>query len=577
MSGPWEKYQTQDDGPWAKYQAQAEPAMTSAAPDLPKGFTIGGLPLVSDAGVWADIKRSFGLAGRSGINAVSALPLAAANFGVASRNLLGNATNAVMGNPATPDYELPSSTWQRSLNDAGLPHPTGKLEKTVDFINQVALGSKLPVPSAGDKAAGVAGESLSDIAKNYRPIAPVRDATLKASQAAGYVVPPSTTNPTLGNKIMESVGGKIATAQDAAAKNAEITNDLAKRTLGLHPDAPLTEGALQALRSDASPAYEAIKGAGAMQSDATYEKALDGLVSKYQGASKSFPGLVNDQVSKLVESLKQPTFEADSAVDATKVLRESASKAYSQGDKALGSAYKNASNALESLMERNLAGRVEKASLPTTADAINAQLAALSKRAQSLPEDLPLDDPKMQAIEKSYNALKEQLTKVGGEIKLEPGVSLAEQQKNSAKAAELLSNFRNSRQLIAKTYSVGNALNPATGNVSAVKLAQQLSKGKPLSNELRTAAEFGQAFPKAAAAITDSGSVRNTDVILGAGTSAMSHDPKYLPYPFLRMAMRKGLLSKAGQMRAVPASSVADMSPAAMGSSQAIAHALLGQ
>lgn len=481
MSGPWEKYATQSDGPWSKYQAQEQPVTTSAAPDLPKGFTIGGLPLVSDKGVWADVKRSFGLAGRSALNAVTSLPLAAANFGVGARNLITGEQN-----------ELPSTTWNQSLTNAGLPEASGKLEKTADFINQVVVGSKLPAPEAAQRAT-----------PQYSTAQPVRDATLKASQEAGYVVPPSTTNPTMSNKIMESVGGKIATAQDAAAQNADITNALAKKTLGLHPDAPLTQGALDAVRSEASPAYEAIKQAGTMQSDPAYEKALDALVSKYQGAGKSFPGLVNDQVSKLVESLKQPTFEADSAVDATKVLRESASKAYSQGDKALGSAYRTASNELEDLMERNLA-------------------------------------------------------------------------KGGADAAKTLQNFRDARQLIAKTYSVDKALNPDTGNVSAVKLAQLLAKGKPLSDELKTAAQFGRAFPKAAQSITDSGSVRNTDMILGAGTSAMSHDPKYLLYPFLRMAMRKGLLSKAGQSLAVP-SGPRDMSSTAMGASQALSNALLGQ
>jgi hypothetical protein len=63
---------------------------------------------------------------------------------------------------------------------------------------------------------------------------------------------------------------------------------------------------------------------------------------------------------------------------------------------------------------------------------------------------------------------------------------------------ELLSNFREARALIAKTYSVQKALNDVTGTVDAKKLAGQLTKGKPLSGGLREAAEFAARFPKAA-------------------------------------------------------------------------------
>src|ERR1700677_3710456 len=48
---------------------------------------------------------------KAGANAVAAIPLAAMDAGVGARNVLGDAYNRVVGNPATPDYELPSTTW----------------------------------------------------------------------------------------------------------------------------------------------------------------------------------------------------------------------------------------------------------------------------------------------------------------------------------------------------------------------------------------------------------------------------------------------------------------------------------
>lgn len=425
------------------------------------------------------LARSVGLAGRSIIGAFTGPPLMAADAGIGARNLLTGS-----------NYKSASSMWNESLDQLGVLKPQTRSEKVADVLGQMLIGSKLPAPSVdGAPTAALTAD-------------PLRTQTLAQSQKAGYVVPPSTTNPTLGNKILESVGGKIATAQDAAAQNADVTNALIKSEFGLHPDVPLGEGTFKALRDEAMPAYEAVKKAGTMSADDLYTKALDAIGAKYQGAAKSFPGLAGaggKEVSEMVESLKQPTFEADAAVDATKVLRESAGDAYAAGNKTLGKAYRTASNALEDLIERNLSNSGESGNT-------------------------------------------------------------------------ILSNFRNARQLIAKTYSAEKAFNPATGNISAPKLATQLSKGAPLSGGIKTAAQFGQAFPKAAQAITDSGSVRNTDVILGAGTSALSHEPGWLLYPFARMAARKLLLSNPGQKLAVPASQASDLSPQAMALAQ-----LLGQ
>jgi len=70
--------------------------------------------------------------------------------------------------------------------------------------------------------------------------------------------------------------------------------------------------------------------------------------------------------------------------------------------------------------------------------------------------------------------------------------------------ADLLSGFRDARQLIAKTYTVQKALNAETGDVSAQVLARELAKGKPLSGDIKTAAQAGLSFPKATQALKES-------------------------------------------------------------------------
>jgi hypothetical protein len=63
---------------------------------------------------------------------------------------------------------------------------------------------------------------------------------------------------------------------------------------------------------------------------------------------------------------------------------------------------------------------------------------------------------------------------------------------------DALNKFKEARQLIAKTYTIEKAMNPKTGTVNAINLANRLKAGKPMSEELKDIAEFGLAFPKAA-------------------------------------------------------------------------------
>lgn len=58
--------------------------------------------------------------------------------------------------------------------------------------------------------------------------------------------------------------------------------------------------------------------------------------------------------------------------------------------------------------------------------------------------------------------------------------------------------YQKSRELIAKTYSVENSLNPGTGNVVLSDLAKQLRKGVPLSGDLKELGTFASGFPRMA-------------------------------------------------------------------------------
>jgi len=124
----------------------------------------------------------------------------------------------------------------------------------------------------------------------------------------------------------------------------------------------------------------------------------------------------------------------------------------------------------------------------------------------------------------------------------------------NTKQTDLLDKFRDARQLIAKTYSVEKATNPVTGTVDAKKLAAQLSRGKPLSGELKDVAEFSARFPKATQTTEAMGSlpqVSPLDYFAGVGGSLATGNPTLLAATAGRPVLRELALSSPIQNRLI--------------------------
>ncbi|ABR91677.1 Hypothetical protein mma_2193 [Janthinobacterium sp. Marseille] len=82
--------------------------------------------------------------------------------------------------------------------------------------------------------------------------------TLAAGQKAGYVVPPSSVNPSFINRRLESIAGKAAVGQEASVRNQAVTNALANKAVGLADDVPMSEGALAGIRKQAGVPYKEV-------------------------------------------------------------------------------------------------------------------------------------------------------------------------------------------------------------------------------------------------------------------------------------------------------------------------------
>ncbi len=428
---------------------------------------------------WQQPLRQAGLAGRAAIQGVASMPMMAMDAGVAARNLVSNVAAGEMPtladfNPFAKEggsrqgYELPSKTFNRGLTDAGLPEPKTASEKIAGFVESVLAGAKLPAPQAKTQAP----------AGFVRPSANPAEQVLREAQDAGYVVPPTTANPSMVNKMAEGFAGKASTAQAASIKNQEVTNELVRKALDLGKGAPITPEALKTLRSTAGKVYEQIADSGEIVPDAKFIEDLSQLGRGADEVAQAFPGAnvgATKQIGEVVDSLLQEKFSSKAALQYLRELRKQASgnlsglNAADPAKQALGMAQREAAGTLEDLISRHLASQGKE---------------------------------------------------------------------------ELAQSFDSARRVIAMSHSVEKALNETTGNVIAGKLGQQLAKGKPLSGELETAAQFARAFPKASKEITESmPGVSPLDWALSIGSAISVGHVAPLAGVMARPTMRAALMS----------------------------------
>jgi hypothetical protein len=277
------------------------------------------------------------------------------------------------------------------------------------------LAGSLPYAPTGARAA---------IATDARP------AALEARKS-GYVLPPAAISekPGLISSMLAGWGGKIKTQQAASDHNQTVTNGLAAQALGLPGDTVLTDQVFQNLRQRAGSAYQAVANAMPnIAADPTYQAEIAALSGANSQAHQLFPKITkNPGIKELIDDLQaNPQMPTPAAVEIVKELRFNANANMKARDDpsrlALGMTQRQAADAIDALMERNI---------------------------------------------------------------------------TASGQPDVVSAYRQARQLIAKSYDVEGATNSATGDVNARYIAGLAAKGRPLTGELDKIANTAMAFPKA--------------------------------------------------------------------------------
>lgn len=367
---------------------QPEPTFRERAQEF---VASGGLrPELSRPEVLSELARQAGLAGRYAIEGVGgvadllAAPIRGAINLVApesmqARPLAPQIANAL--NLPTPETETERVVGEatRGVASAGTgiglaraAQPATQIGQRLRQLFTAAPGTQLTSAGAAGAgssfaqemgldesaqlAAGVVAGLVPAIAtasatKNLKNVPPQTRKIIDEAREAGYTLPPSQTNPSLTNKVIESLSGKIKTNQAAAQRNQEVTNNMAKKALGIPQDQPLTVETLKTIRAGAGSAYDNLAAIGEVRPGPEYAKKLDKIIEPYVKAAQGFPDVKPNPVIDEIKNLKSDVFPAEAGIAQIRVLRESADTAYAAGNKALGKAYKDAAGAIEDSLE----------------------------------------------------------------------------------------------------------------------------------------------------------------------------------------------------------------------------------
>ena len=135
--------------------------------------------------------------------------------------------------------------------------------------------------------------------------------------------------------------------------------------------------------------------------------------------------------------------------------------------------------------------------------------------------------------------------------------ALAERNLTNFNQPDVMKNFKQARQDIAKSYTIEKALNATTGNVSGADLGTLARKGKIVPAELQTLANAAGAYPSAFQNVARIGSVPGfspLDIGTAGIASAASGNPALMVSAATRPTLRSVAVSPMFQRNMLPSS-----------------------
>jgi hypothetical protein len=271
------------------------------------------------------------------------------------------AANAVPGKFMGPKDELPSSYWNRKLDQVTTP-PTDTKGKVAEFLSSSlgmgALSKVGAVEKEGEQLAERGMRSLKG--EEAKPLGRVGTKAAEDAHTAGYNLSPSYIGGP-GRRTLQTVSGGPKVNQAMSESNQPVTDRLAKLAVDLHPQEDLEAG-LERQKANAYKAYEAVRALGSMPHDPEFDKAVKLAGGRFATRGPSYGGSYRyESIAKEKQPyLDTQAVDAGETLDEIRALRNSSRanlKAYNPEANALGYTQREIANAMEDRIERYAASQ----------------------------------------------------------------------------------------------------------------------------------------------------------------------------------------------------------------------------
>ena len=480
--------------------------------------------------------------------------------------------------PQTPGQRILDMAVQTGVNTALAPAAgiaglaknaaVGLTSGALAGVTKEATGSDLAATAVGVATPLLLHSLGGSTANEPTRKNPVKSATLRDAQEAGYVVPPSQVKPSATTNKLEGIAGKAAIRQEAGIRNVEVTTNLAAKAVGLPEGTYFTRDMMDDLANQVAAPYRDVASLSPRAA-----RALESLKQTRFDANEQwryYGRSGNPEAGRLARSLTARAELYERVIDQeAKRIVEVYGVRQRPVETVQGTIVRP--DALPGTTGRPQLGlppgQTPRAQLETREVGFPAiDVTGNSSKSKAVgfatpsPELSPLLSREVGFAVPSTQRRAPQSSQghaMGPMPHSQADIEMELLSRSTAGRPTLLQELREARTRIAKIHAVKAAINEGDGTISAPVIARML-KTKPLTGELNLIARFAKAFPSVSregASIPASG-VSGTDAAASAMLATMGYGAAGGPaglvaggLPLLRGAARPALLSGMYQKR----------------------------
>jgi hypothetical protein len=472
------------------------------------------------------------------IDTVSFVP----DFAVSLVNTIANAGEKAVGHKPTQAEQVPMpSSYFHGQLDKYTTAPTTTSGKVAEGVSEtLAAGGKSLGTLMGQapRLIGKAAKAVGHAVENG--LTKVTTAAAEQAHNAGIKLSPSYVGGSVAKGVQAAAGGAGKVDAVISEQNVSRLDELAKTSVGLHPETELSDLNFNKLRKENYAKYDTLGGTGQMAADPLYEAAVSAAGGRFAQRSSGFGGgyryeSVAAEKANYTASRNNPV-TAQEAIDEVRALRATSRanlKTYDPEKNALGATQRQIADAIDARLDRH-AQAVAKTNAKAAAQGPVRPGTAMTKPGTILPRA-------------AQGATQGAAGVVGS------GASASSDAMTQARALftpDAYKAYVMARENLAKIATVEDALDPA-GHIIAPALARAWDGGDgvKLTGGLKVIAETATHFPNSVKSLAKTGGQgiwSPLDFLVG-GTGLIAHNPKAAAIAIARPIARAALTTKTVQ------------------------------